>query len=63
MFIIKTKNIDFTGKLVGIKFIKGVGEVENLSPSNILWFENLGAVVEEVKKNGKNKKDTGNVGD
>lgn len=63
MYIIKTKNIDFTGKLAGIEIKKGVGEVENLSHSDILWLEKLGAVVEEVKKNGKNKKDTGNIGD
>lgn len=47
MFIIKTKNKGYTGKLSGVFFINGVGQVEELSEYDKVWFENLGATVEE----------------
>lgn len=49
MFIIKTKNKEYSGVLAGITIVNGVGTTETLSDSDKTWLERYGHIVEEEK--------------
>lgn len=49
MFVIKTKNKEYTGVLAGITIVNGVGKTDTLSDSDKAWLERYGHTVEEEK--------------
>lgn len=56
MFVVKTKNKEYTGILTGITIVNGVGTTETLSDSDKAWLERYGHTVEEEKTIKKEEK-------